>query len=418
MRKTTSTVLMSLSSSSSSSSCSVALSGVNFVSTSVRESHLELLINISQCSDSKCSDITCLKKLEAALRKGLSHVDKEHLVTLRYLHEHYTFPCCSPNCQVPWCRYMSYRCLQSQEHTLQELMTVLNDPMLTLLPQGTQFEEVIQLDPGISCKVVEWEHWLMLFPLSLSHTVALAAPLEPDTQSMRWVVKMVSLRDDDNQLCMLKKLRGLRHPHMVSHIWAASSDTHQLLAICSEYLPGRSVREKLEESGQLTDSQTRFYFLQVLYAAHRLHQLNIVFLNWRCSNLLLDVGDQMLKVSNFSTAVDLSRDNADMGTIKLTLPADIVPVELCRNESLSLRSDSWGLACLVHEMLTGTPPWHHLRHDNQQHVWKQIQEQTPPDVSTHLPDCVHHLTHTCLQESQESRLSVMEMMDHLHAHLD
>ena len=47
------------------------------------------------------------------------------------------------------------------------------------------------------------------------------------------------------------------------------------------------------------------------------------------SNLLLDQNCRSVRISNFTTSVDLSSDSADIGTVKLSLPADIVPTEVC-----------------------------------------------------------------------------------------
>ncbi|KAL8566954.1 hypothetical protein ACOMHN_059754 [Nucella lapillus] len=408
----------------SSKSSSIALSCGGLI-TAVRESDLELLTNTSQCSSSKCSDNLCRKfkrrvqSLEASLKRGPNYLYPENMDTINLLHEHYTDPCSLPNCRVPWCRFMSYRRLRSQDNTLQELTTLLNHPMLTLLPCGMDVDQFIKLDPELNHGMVEWEDWLVISPLSLSHTVALAAPLNHSQQPAHWVVKMTALQDDVNQLCMLRKLGGLRHPHIISHIWAASSDSQQaLLLICTQYLPGRSVKDVLEETQRLSYRRTRLFFLQALYAAQRLHKLNVIFLNWKCSNLLLDAREQTLKVSNFATSVDLSSDNADFGIIKLTLPADLVPAEILQNEPLSHKTDSWGLACIAHEMMTGVRPWYHLRHEDLKNIHKQILTHTPPEVSPGLPECVEILIQTCLQKPPESRLSVTEMMAHLHAELD
>ena len=47
------------------------------------------------------------------------------------------------------------------------------------------------------------------------------------------------------------------------------------------------------------------------------------------TNLLLDQDCRSVRISNFTTSVDMSSDSADIGTVKLSLPADIVPTEVC-----------------------------------------------------------------------------------------
>ena len=48
------------------------------------------------------------------------------------------------------------------------------------------------------------------------------------------------------------------------------------------------------------------------------------------------------------------------------------PQLLVHGGELTPNSDSWGVGCVLYEMLTGTRPWHHLRHCRKEDTWQQV----------------------------------------------
>ena len=48
------------------------------------------------------------------------------------------------------------------------------------------------------------------------------------------------------------------------------------------------------------------------------------------------------------------------------------PQLLVHGGELTQNSDSWGVGCVLYEMLTGARPWYHLRHCRKEDTWKQV----------------------------------------------
>ncbi|XP_076467239.1 uncharacterized protein LOC143298304 [Babylonia areolata] len=388
---------------------------------SIDPSLVEQLELLSQCSYPGCTDVACmlgkksLRSLEEALKRGPIHLSGEDLHLLHLLNEHYN-TCELPSCPVPWCRYVFYRYPTRKEKTPQALMELLGSPLLTLLPESSecQFNVFVKMDdslPGDRAPK-EWEDWLTLCPLSPSFTVARVTPLLPIWPHKHWVVKVACLHEKRNQLEVYRKLRHLQHSHIVPHVWMAASYAAELVVVCTEFLPGVSMRTLLDQQGQLSEAQTCHYWKHILSATQHLHDLDIVFLNWTCENLLMDKRCDTVKLTNFVASVELSSGTADPGYIKLSLPADVVPAELLvQGGELTPKTDSWGLGCVLHEMLTGTRPWYHLRHCRQEDTWLQILKQVPPMLGSDLSPCAQLMIHHCLQKSPELRFSVRDMTD-------
>ena len=48
------------------------------------------------------------------------------------------------------------------------------------------------------------------------------------------------------------------------------------------------------------------------------------------------------------------------------------PQLLVHGGELTQNSDSWGVGCVLYEMLTGARPWYHLRHCRKEDMWQQV----------------------------------------------
>ena len=48
------------------------------------------------------------------------------------------------------------------------------------------------------------------------------------------------------------------------------------------------------------------------------------------------------------------------------------PQLLVHGGELTQNSDSWGVGCVLYEMLTGARPWYHLRHCRKEDTWQQV----------------------------------------------
>lgn len=387
--------------------------------TGVSDSLLERVLRLSQCNHNRCTDKECVtwkgrvQSLRDEARRG-ENFSPDNRSALMVLCGHYKY-CDQLNCMVPWCRLIC-RSQKGQNITLQATVSILTSPMITLLPPYFRATRFLKLNPECPLNEMpqEWEHWLTLSPLSHSYSVVRAIPLMDDDPGKHWTVKLTCLHEGQNQPKVLESLCSLQNPHVVPHLWAAIDRENDLLVVCTEFHNGISLMEILSTQSRLEYSQTLKYFWQILTALEHLHQQKIVYLNWASSNILLDSSCQRVKMTNFTSCVHLPFDSADSGDVKLSLPADIVPPELmvCGGE-ITENSDSWGVACVVHEMLTGWRPWQHFCHNKQDDVWRQIKRQVPPDVSSEIPKCMQLLLSGCFKRCPKERLSTEDLLHHV-----
>ncbi|MCC7531820.1 MAG: serine/threonine protein kinase, partial [Candidatus Melainabacteria bacterium] len=134
--------------------------------------------------------------------------------------------------------------------------------------------------------------------------------------------------------------------------------------IAMDFIEGDSLSQLIQDEGALPVSRALPIFRQVAEALSHAHEKGIVHRDLKPSNILLvnspDRKD-FVKVVDFGIAKILPQENVDAQ--KLTQTGDVfgsplyMSPEQCMGGKLDERSDIYSLGCLMHEALTGAPPF-------------------------------------------------------------
>ena len=145
----------------------------------------------------------------------------------------------------------------------------------------------------------------------------------------------------------------LSHPSIVS-IFDTVSDAG-IEAIVMELLVGRTLREALDELGQLDDPMTLEVGRQVADALHEAHRGGVIHRDIKPSNILL-CADQRVVVTDFGIAkasedTDLTVTGTLLGTAKYLSPEQV------EGGTIDPRSDIYSLGVVLFECATGEVPF-------------------------------------------------------------
>jgi serine/threonine-protein kinase len=145
---------------------------------------------------------------------------------------------------------------------------------------------------------------------------------------------------------------GLQHPNVVGIYDRGEHDGTYYIAM--EYLPGRTLRQVLDEEAPLDEERAIDYALQILQAAGFAHRNGIVHRDFKPHNVICGP-DGRLKVTDFGIARAGASEMTETGSIMGT--AQYLSPEQAQGQPVDAASDIYSIGIMIYEMLTGYVPF-------------------------------------------------------------
>jgi len=173
----------------------------------------------------------------------------------------------------------------------------------------------------------------------------------------------------------------LQHPNIVPVLDSGEADG--LLYYVMPYVSGESLRQRLKRELQLPVEDALAIAREVASAIDYANAEGVVHRDIKPENILLTGGHAV--VADFGIARAISASGADRLTesgVAIGTPAYMSPEQAGGGSTLDGRSDVYSLACVVHEMLAGEPPF--TGPTPQAVIARQMHER-PPSVAIIRP---------------------------------
>ena len=148
-----------------------------------------------------------------------------------------------------------------------------------------------------------------------------------------------------------RALAQLSHPNIVAVYDVGEVDDSPFIVM--EYLPGGSMKQRIEQAGPLKTGDAVRIAVEVANGLAFAHSKGIVHADLKPSNILFDANDAA-KICDFGIA---RAPQEDADTPQLYATAMYVAPERVEGKSASVQSDVYGLGLVLYEGLVGKPPF-------------------------------------------------------------
>ena len=191
-------------------------------------------------------------------------------------------------------------------------------------------------------------------------TVYLADDLKHERKVALKVLKpeLAAVVGAERFLAEIKTTANLQHPHILPLFDSGEADG--FLFYVMPFIDGVSLREKIDREKQLGVEGSVAIAEKVADALDYAHEHGVVHRDIKPANILVSERGEPL-VADFGIALAVAQAGGGRITetgLSLGTPHYMSPEQATGDWDIDPRSDVYGLACVLYEMLAGQPPFH------------------------------------------------------------
>ncbi len=212
-----------------------------------------------------------------------------------------------------------------------------------------------------------------------------------------------------------KILSKLSHPHLLNLYQLGICERTKIHYIVTEYLEGQTLREVLDNEGQLGSAKCLTMAIQICQAMMAVHAEDIIHRDLKPNNImLLNYPEEIdAKVLDFGIAKLMSIHKSSHITQSGSMigsPFYMSPEQFGARK-VDCRSDIYALGCLLYECISGEPPFIAANffglmhsHVTQRPKPLRLLSQEP------IPEGLTGIVERCMQKNPEERYQSMEQL--------
>jgi hypothetical protein len=189
-------------------------------------------------------------------------------------------------------------------------------------------------------------------------TVYLADDLRHERKVALKVLKaeLAAVVGADRFLAEIKTTANLHHPHILPLFDSGEADG--FLFYVMPFVEGESLRQRIDREKQLPVADAVAITTAVASALQHAHERGVVHRDIKPANILMQGGQPVVADFGIALAVGAAGGNRLTETgLSVGTPYYMSPEQATGDQQVGPASDIYALACVLHEMLTGDPPY-------------------------------------------------------------
>jgi serine/threonine-protein kinase len=189
-------------------------------------------------------------------------------------------------------------------------------------------------------------------------TVYLADDLKHDRKVALKVLKpeLAAVVGADRFLAEIKTTANLQHPHILPLFDSGEADS--FLFYVMPYVEGETLRERINREKQLPIEEALGIATAVAAALQHAHDRGVIHRDIKPANILLQDGQPVVADFGIALAVGAAGGSRLTETgLSVGTPYYMSPEQATGDQGIAPSSDTYSLAALLYEMLTGDPPY-------------------------------------------------------------
>lgn len=218
-----------------------------------------------------------------------------------------------------------------------------------------------------------------------------------------------SVRRFEREACAAS---ALNHPNILTVHEFGENDGMSFIA--SEYVKGRTLRERLVDGSPLALPETLDIARQVAAALRAAHTSGIIHRDIKPENVMIR-DDAIVKVLDFGLAKPTAQKTNASGDEKETVfqttsglimgTATYMSPEQARGLKIDSRTDIWSFGVMLYEMLAGEPPF---KGETTSDTIASILTREPAPIDRDLPAGLDQILHKALEKEADRRYQTIE----------
>jgi serine/threonine-protein kinase len=157
-------------------------------------------------------------------------------------------------------------------------------------------------------------------------------------------------------LAEIETTANLQHPHILPLFDSGEAD--KFLYYVMPYIEGETLRDRIDREKQLPVDEALGIATAVANALHTAHDAGIIHRDIKPGNILLSRGEPLVADFGIALAVGAAGGGRLTETgLSIGTPYYMSPEQATGDQAVGASSDTFALACVLYEMLTGEPPY-------------------------------------------------------------